>query len=299
MKRFMKIPLFNTFKNCNYLFLHNNNYVSSNINQKDLNFLNDLEITIYHLFDKDCNLNYTFKQGINVKITEVNYYNGNLKITKEINCLDNSHISLITIEESEDLDCNICVNVNTNILKNAYLDSKKLAILKSNIKYDEETLLSGKRANTEAMNVLVNNYCKHQEFNLVSKHISVESESKMTNFGICKGKSVLDINTNGYVVRNASKSVISQKTKGILLDFEAVISANPWLQIDDYDCLASHGAGIGSIDDEELYYLMSRGLTESESSRLIINGFVNPIFQEINNKELKEELMNLNILNDK
>ena len=67
----MKIPLFNTFKNCNYLFLHNNNYVSSNINQKDLNFLNDLEITIYHLLDKDCNLNYTFKQGINVKITEI------------------------------------------------------------------------------------------------------------------------------------------------------------------------------------------------------------------------------------
>ena len=220
-----------------------------------------------------------------------------LKISKNIKCLENSQCTLVTIDKSSNLDDQICVNVNTNVSENAYLNNMKLAIFKSNVKYAEEALLTSKKAKIESFNVFINNCNQKQQFDLVSKHIGIETESHMTNFGICKGQSVLDINTNGYVTRGAVKSNINQKTKGILLDLDATISANPWLQIDDYDCLASHGAGIGAIDDEELYYLMSRGLTESESSSLIINGFVNPVYENINNQELKEKLISLKILN--
>ena len=41
--------------------------------------------------------------------------------------------------------------------------------------------------------------------------------------------------------------------------------SSSWLVIDEYDCMASHGASIGAIDEEELYYLMSRGLTRENS----------------------------------
>ena len=74
---------------------------------------------------------------------------------------------------------------------------------------------------------------------------------------------------------------MNQKSKGILLSKESAISANPLLQIDEYDCLASHGAGIGAIDEEDLFYLMSRGLTRSESEKLIIKGFINPIQENL------------------
>lgn len=297
MKRFSDIQLFDTFTNSNYLFLHNNNYVSGNVTINSLKIDQDIEFTVYHLFDNDCDVEYIINPGINVKITEVNHYLGNVKVTKNIKCLDSSQCTLITIEKSIDSNNQICVNVNTIIEDNAYLNNMKLAIYKSDIKYSEESLLTGKKAKLESFNVIIDNCNKHQQFDLVSKHTGIETESQMTNYGICKGKSVLDINTNGYVTRGAAKSNISQKTKGILLDLDATISANPWLQIDDYDCLASHGAGIGAIDNEELYYLMSRGLTESESSRLIIDGFVNPVYEEINNQELKEKIISLNILN--
>ena len=58
-----------------------------------------------------------------------------------------------------------------------------------------------------------------------------------------------------------------------------VLSLN--LEIDEYDVIASHGASIGAIDDEELYYLMSRGLTEDKAKELLIMGFIDRFREEL------------------
>ncbi len=72
-----------------------------------------------------------------------------------------------------------------------------------------------------------------------------------------------------------------------MLDETSQISANPWLVIDEYDCMASHGASIGAIDEEELYYLMSRGLTRENSERLIVEGFIHPFINELKDESVK------------
>ena len=64
----------------------------------------------------------------------------------------------------------------------------------------------------------------------------------------------------------------------------------PNLFIDEYDVIANHAASIGSINKEDLFYLMSRGLEEKEASKLIVLGFVQPLLDKIDNKELKEEI---------
>ena len=87
-----------------------------------------------------------------------------------------------------------------------------------------------------------------------------------------------------------SKSKCSQKTRGIVMDDESEIVANPILLIDEYDCFANHGASIGKVNDEELFYLMSRGLTKDESVLLILSGMVLPFINEIPNENLKNEL---------
>ena len=52
--------------------------------------------------------------------------------------------------------------------------------------------------------------------------------------------------------------------------------------------MASHGAGIGAIDEEDLYYLMSRGLSRADSSKLIIAGFTYPVIDAFPDGEIKE-----------
>ena len=63
--------------------------------------------------------------------------------------------------------------------------------------------------------------------------------------------------------------------------------SSSWLVIDEYDCMASHGASIGAIDEEELYYLMSRGLTRENSERLIVEGFIHPFINELKDESVK------------
>ena len=75
----------------------------------------------------------------------------------------------------------------------------------------------------------------------------------------------------------------------IFLSETARADANPILLIDEYDVKAGHAAGVGKIDEEQLYYLMSRGLTRRAAEVLIIYGFLMPFIDEIRNESIKAE----------
>ena len=94
------------------------------------------------------------------------------------------------------------------------------------------------------------------------------------------------MDTAGYIKNGASKTNMLQKSKGIILDIDSKISASPELYIDEYDCMASHGASIGSIDEADIYYLMSRGLTRSDAEKLIVYGFFNPYLAFIKDENI-------------
>ena len=98
------------------------------------------------------------------------------------------------------------------------------------------------------------------------------------------------LNNNAKIIKGASKSVVHQKAKGLTLSQTSKIKAMPNLYIDEYDVIANHAASIGSINKEDLFYLMSRGLEEKQASKLIVLGFVQPLLDKIDNTELKEEI---------
>ena len=81
-----------------------------------------------------------------------------------------------------------------------------------------------------------------------------------------------------------------QKAKGLTLSKEAKIIAMPNLYIDEYDVIANHSATIGSISNDDLFYLMSRGLSKENATGLVVLGFIKPIIDNINDDTLKEEI---------
>jgi Fe-S cluster assembly protein SufD len=137
-------------------------------------------------------------------------------------------------------------------------------------------------------NAIINNTSLVQAYDFNVYHLNKDSESTLTNYAICKDSSTLKINSNGIIKQGCSKSKIMQKSKGIILDLTSAISANPLLQIDEFDVEANHGASIGAIDDEDLYYLMSRGLTKSQSEQLIVSGYMQPILSKMNEEQLQK-----------
>ena len=64
----------------------------------------------------------------------------------------------------------------------------------------------------------------------------------------------------------------------------------PNLYIDEYDVVANHSASIGSISKDDLFYLMSRGLTKEEATSLVVIGFIKPIIDNIQDDSLKEDI---------
>ena len=142
-------------------------------------------------------------------------------------------------------------------------------------------------------NAIINNTGITQSYAYNVYHWEKDTTSELTNYAICKDNSILNINSNGIIKRDCCRSKINQKSRGVILDLNSSISANPLLEIDEFDVEANHGASIGAIDDEDLYYLMSRGLTKEESEHLIVTAYMNPILQKINDDSILEYIKKL------
>lgn len=110
-------------------------------------------------------------------------------------------------------------------------------------------------------------------------HHSEGSISNFLAYGIAKGASKIFFDNNGTIENGAHASILNQKTKGMILDEYSIIKALPALYIDEDDVSANHGASVGTINEDDLYYLMSRGLSKEDSEKLLINAFIEPFFK--------------------
>lgn len=124
------------------------------------------------------------------------------------------------------------------------------------------------------------------------KHNSKNTFSKIENYITANNASV-NVDVIGKIEKGKSKANCSQRSRGIIITNGSRIMVKPVLLIDEYDVLANHGASIGKIDEEGLYYLMSRGISKKEAESLIIRGFLGPILKKIDDKNIKEKIIDL------
>ena len=113
-----------------------------------------------------------------------------------------------------------------------------------------------------------------------------------------KVKNVLDKESKGiyqgkiYVKDIAQKTDAYQLSKAILLSEDSEFNSKPELEIYADDVKCSHGSTSGNIDQDSIYYLMTRGLSKKESTKLLINAFLNEIIETLKSKSIKEFLQN-------
>jgi Fe-S cluster assembly protein SufD len=84
-----------------------------------------------------------------------------------------------------------------------------------------------------------------------------------------------------------------QKVRNLLLSDEAEANSAPGLEIEADDVRCTHGATCGQIEQEELFYLLSRGIPKREAQRLIVFGFLNEVFERLGNEPVQEKLREL------
>ncbi len=112
-------------------------------------------------------------------------------------------------------------------------------------------------------------------------------------------KNVLDEDSVGgftgkiHVVRDAQKTSAFQRNNNVLLSDAAKMNTKPQLIIDADDVKCSHGATVGQIDEEALFYLRSRGINEVDARLMLMNAFAHEVIQEIRVEPLRDRIDDL------
>lgn len=130
---------------------------------------------------------------------------------------------------------------------------------------------------------------RHYEQQLVANHLVGRTDSNTYARGVAAEQSRAVYRGMIKIQKGAHGSSADQNGHAMLLGSDAHVDAIPGLEIDADDVTAGHGATVGQIDPEQLFYLMARGLPETQARRTIIRGFFEDLFGKIKSPSARAE----------
>ena len=155
-------------------------------------------------------------------------------------------------------------------------------------KLDIECDLNEENSKCNILSALFLKKDEHQEIKTRINHLAPNCKSNQ------KVKNVLSSECKGvyqgkiYVKDIAQKTDAYQLSKALLLDDKAEFNSKPELEIYADDVKCSHGSSSGTIDQDSLHYLMTRGLNRNDSTKLLIKGFLNDVIEFIKSPTMKK-----------
>ena len=298
----------------------------------DFKFVNRLEdnnslLSLNNAFTNKC-YKITVKKNYSLKKPLVVYHSTNNKITSrninlklEFQLEQNSSLRLIDLfnDGAENNFINIFYNFDLKenaILKNYKIDkvqNKNIRYSYNNIEQDNNSVsetfvlssgsnfskneincnLKGEYSSAFVNGIFSLNDGQHHEVRTIINHLVENTKSYQLI------KSVLGKNSKSayqgkiFVDSKAQKTDGYQLSKAILLDETSEFNAKPELEIYADDVKCSHGSASGSLDENSIFYLMSRGLNYQQSKELLINGFLLDVVEKITDTEIKNLVKNM------
>jgi len=141
------------------------------------------------------------------------------------------------------------------------------------LKADIATLLQDRGASSDIQGVVLGDGEEHFSFNTIQEHNAPDTRSNIMFRVALKDKATSVYLGNIRVDKIAQRTDAFQQNKNLLLGSQARADSIPKLEILADDVKCSHGATVGPVDQEQIFYLMSRGLSRGEAEELIVTGF--------------------------
>ena len=227
-----------------------------------------------------------------VNIANQNVKNNFLNFRQKINIGKNS------VLKNYSLDVNATSNIkysfnDINLDKNSHLEYFILSKGSKFAKHDINCSLNNDHGSVSLNGIIDLDNEKHHEIKTSINH----NEENCKSYQLIK--SVLNENSKGvyqgkiYVNSKAQKTDGYQLSRALLLNDDVEFNAKPELEIYADDVKCSHGSTSGNIDENSIFYLMSRGLSHAQSKKLLTNGFLNEVIEKISNKNIKSLIKKL------
>jgi Fe-S cluster assembly protein SufD len=227
-----------------------------------------------------------------VNIANQNAKNNFLNFRQKINIGKNSVLKNYSLDISPTSNIKYSFN-DINLDKNSHLEYFILSKGSKFAKHDINCSLNNDHGSVSLNGIIDLDNEKHHEIKTSINH----NEENCKSYQLIK--SVLNENSKGvyqgkiYVNSKAQKTDGYQLSRALLLNDDVEFNAKPELEIYADDVKCSHGSTSGNIDENSIFYLMSRGLSHAQSKKLLTNGFLNEVIEKISNKNIKSLIKKL------
>lgn len=155
------------------------------------------------------------------------------------------------------------------------------------------SVLQGNGSVSDAKVIAVGSGSQKLNYTTKAVHFGKSSDSQMITRAVMREQATAIINGITKIEKGATKANGEQTEKVLMLSPKARGDANPILLIDEDDVTAGHAASVGQVNQEQIYYLMSRGISREQAERLIIYGFLAPVVSDIPLEQLQHQLQEL------
>ena len=143
------------------------------------------------------------------------------------------------------------------------------------------SVLIGEYAKTNYVGIAFAGNGQYQDTGCKVYHLAPNTSSSIISKSISKDGGIANYRGLVDIKKGCVNSKTSVKCDGLILDNKSKAMTIPSMLVSENQVEATHEATIGKIGEEQLFYLMSRGLSEEEATKMIVLGFIEPLIKEL------------------
>ncbi|MHB1235642.1 MAG: Fe-S cluster assembly protein SufD, partial [Microbacteriaceae bacterium] len=205
---------------------------------------------------------------------------------------DGAQLTVVTVQEWDD-DAHHLASHFASVGRDAKLKHVVVNLGGRIVRIDPSIHLNSEGGETEALGLYFADSHQHLEHRVFINHDAPHTRSRVTYKGALQGAEARTVWIGDVLIRPTAPGTDSyEQNRNLVLTPGARADSVPNLEIETGDILgAGHASTTGRFDDEQLFYLQSRGISESEARRLVVRGFLADIIQQIGTPELETRLL--------
>lgn len=216
------------------------------------------------------------------------YHNGLLKVIAD----DYANVNIIVIQTLSESVSHVFNGISL-IGEHASVGFTRFDFGASTIVTDYSSHIIGDYGNNKTITAYLGRHEQRMDIGFNSVHYGRYSNSIIETKGALMDKAKKIFRGNLKFIKGASKASGREEEYVLLLDPTVHSDAIPALLCDEDDVSGEHAASAGQVDEQKLFYLMSRGFDEKEAKKLVIHGSFSPVIDLLPSQGLKEEVEQL------
>lgn len=249
-----------------------------------------IPLTNLHIISKENNIYLPLAlivTELGSKVTLIDYHasdssdmNAFVSNSVEIIVGQNAKVDYVSIQEYG-TDVNYFASKRAVLKKDATLNWVEVSLGSKFAKNNLTTILGESGSEVAMSGMFLADQDQQMEFNTSQIHVAPHAKSDLLYVGALRGRAHTNYEGIIRVHKGAQKTDAYQKNRNLLLSPEAKADSEPFLEIEANDVRCTHGATVGPIEKEDLFYLMSRGIPKELAVKLLVLGFFSKVTGKI------------------